>query len=189
MNLASSLPNQIHPMFKLHSLIAVAAVLAAGFTVSNTQAATPDFSKLAGRYKATYVLSSGSTNLSGNVTVTVAVPKNGRKAVIQIVGFGTVSGSPGTTYSLLGNHTLTTRHKITSDNIILAYIAQIPALPTKFAGSGNKFTFTLVSNSSVATGTMSYTLTFNGKRLSVLGTGTLSSTPTSVVLTGKKQGQ
>jgi hypothetical protein len=78
---------------------------------------------------------------------------------------------------------------INADNVLLAIYAQLPAVPTRFVGSGNKFTYTLASNSVLGNGVVSYTMSFSGKRLNIVGNGTLSSSPVSIVLRGKKQGK
>ncbi|MDD5199914.1 MAG: hypothetical protein PHC88_08925 [Terrimicrobiaceae bacterium] len=176
-------------MIPVKLLLGAAAAVAVGFAIPNAHAAKPDFTRLAGKYKSTYTLQTGATNVSGNVTVTVTVPSNGRKATIQILGFGTATSSPGTAVALLGNLTLNSKRVITADNILLALFFQLPAAPTHFSDSANKFAFTLAGGGGIGSGTMTYTLSFNGKRLSITGTGTFSSNPTSVTLKGVKQGK
>jgi hypothetical protein len=171
-------------------LLGATAALVFGMSfLPQAQAAKPDFSTLAGKYKATYQLTSGSTSIPGNVVVTVTVPKNGRKAAIQIVGFGSIGGTGS--IALLGNLVLKSNRSITADNALLAFYIQDPATPTRFAGSKNKLTFTLASNSvALGNSSIAYTLTFNGKRLSIVGNGFISGTsPISIAVTGKKHGK
>ncbi|MDD5199915.1 MAG: hypothetical protein PHC88_08930 [Terrimicrobiaceae bacterium] len=171
------------------SLLVAAVVSLAALVVPKAQAAKVDFSAFAGKYKSAYLLQTGGTTLSGNVSVTVTVPGNGRKAAIQIVGFGAISSTPSQLYVLLGNLTLSSKHTVVADNVILAFYAQIPA-SAHFAGSKNKFTFTLSSNTTIiSNAAIAYTLTFSGKHLSIVGSGTLGVNPVSVSLTGTRQGR
>jgi hypothetical protein len=173
-------------MNRSKSILTAAAVFLAAFPVSHSLAANPDFSELAGTYRATYGLTSGTTTLPGNVTVTIKVPENGSKANIQIVGFANAGGSG--VINLLGYLKLTSRHRITADNALLAFYVQAPATPTRFSGSKKQFRFTLTTATPpFSNTTMSYTLKFNGKRLSIVGSGTLNGNPTSVAINGRKR--
>lgn len=159
------------------SFLALALALAGMLSAS---AATVDFTKIAGTYKATYALSSGSTNISGPVTVLATVFNKGSKAKLAIFG----SANAGfANVALYGTIVLGPHNQVSSNNVLLAYFTLFPASNTKFSGVRSPLRFTL-TNSTLAS--IPYVLKFNGKNLSIVGSAVITGTPISVSVVGKK---
>jgi hypothetical protein len=158
------------------SLLAAAVVAAA--------AANLDLAKLTGHYRSSYTLVLGSTTVSGKVDVTATPMNGGSKVKLTILGFAGITSVPGS-YVLYGTHILS-KSTIKSDNALLAFYLQVPA-SARVTGSKTTARFTLANNASfIGTVSMSYTLKFAGKHLSIVGTGKLGSSPASISLVGKK---
>jgi hypothetical protein len=167
-------------------LAVLAAALALIVTPAPAHAAAVDFSKLYGTYKSTYSLETGGTVISGNVRTTVT--RQGSKAHMQIAGSGSVPGSPGVLVALLGNVVFAPNHVVKSDNVLLAYYLMIPA-SAHFTGSSGRFTFRLAASGAFLTADVTYTLRFSGRKISIVGTGTVSgSTPITITLRGTRVG-
>jgi|GEM_PF-2282646 len=163
----------------------VAAVVAAASASHHAQAANLDLAKLAGHYRATYTLVVGSTTVSGKVNVDATPMDRGSKVKLTILGFGGVSATPGS-FVLYGTHVLS-KSTIKSDNALLAFYVQIPA-SARVSGSKTTARFTLANNTGFvgSSVSISYTLKFAGRHLSIVGAGNLGSSPTTVSLVGRK---
>jgi hypothetical protein len=168
------------------------SVLLLAFTLGSLpiHAAGLKFSpELNGHYRGTLTYSSGGLAPTGSdFNVVVTVPKNGRQAKIAIDGFATVSQGPTTiSYAFLGNLKIAPNRTVTADNALLAFYFQIPA--TGRALGKKKLSYTLISNDpTVGNVTMTYTLSLQGKKLVILGSGTAGGAPTSVSLIAKRRG-
>jgi hypothetical protein len=158
----------------------LAAALALVGIISSASAATVDFTKLAGMYKATYTLVSGSTNITGPVTVLATVSNNGSKAKLTIFGSANAGFS---TIALYGVVVLGPHNKVSSNNILLAYFTLFPASNTRFSGMRSPLRFTL-TNGTLAS--IPYVFKFNGTKLSIVGSADLSGTPLTVSVIGQK---
>jgi hypothetical protein len=148
--------------------------------ISSASAATVDFTKLAGTYKATYTLLSGGTNITGPVTVLATVAKNGSKAKLTIFGSGNAGFAAIALYGVL---VLGPHNQVSSNNVLLAYFTLFPASKTQFSGMRSPLRFTL-SNSTLAS--IPYVFKFNGKKLSIVGSAVISGTPLTVSVIGQK---
>jgi hypothetical protein len=167
----------------------LATLVAAALLVSSApaHAATADFSQLYGVYKSTYSLETSGTTISGGVRTTVT--RQGHKARMQIAGSGSVTGSPGVLLALFGNLVFAPNHVVKTDNTLLAYYLMVPA-SARFAGSSKRFTFRFATSSSFLVADVTYTLRFSGRKISIVGTGTVSgSTPVTVTLRGTRVGR
>jgi len=160
------------------SFLALALVLVG--MISSASAATVDFTKLAGIYKATYTLSSGSTNITGKVTVLATVSNQGSKAKLTIFGTANAGFS---TVALYGVLVLGPHKQVSSDNVLLAYFTLFPASNTRFSGTRSPVRFTL-TNSTLAS--IPYVLKFNGRKLSIVGSTVLTGTTVTVSVIGQK---
>jgi hypothetical protein len=167
------------------SLLAAAVVAAASASAHHAQAANLDLAKLAGHYRATYTLVVGSTTVSGKVDVNATPMNQGSKVKLTILGFAGISSTPGS-YVLYGTHILS-KSSIKSNNALLAFYVQIPA-SARVTGSQTTARFTLANNTGFvgSSVSISYTLKFTGRRLSIVGTGNLGSSPINISLVGQK---
>jgi hypothetical protein len=169
------------------SFLAVLTTVIALFTISpRAHAAAVDFSKLYGAYKCTYSLETSGTVISGNVRTSVT--RQGSKANLQIAGSGAVPGSPGVLIALFGNLVFAPNHFVKTDNALLAYYLMVPS-SSHFTSSTGRFTFRFAASGGFITSDITYTLRFSGKKISIVGTGTISgSTPIKITLRGTKVG-
>jgi len=164
----------------MKSLIVTAIAVGSIFAASAAHA-RPDLAKLSGTYAATYHLQvSGGTDTSGDVTVIAVPASNGNKVKISIFGF---LGTP-LSQAIVGTFTLNSHNMIVADNVLLAYLVQLPARAT-FTGTHSPFTFALSNTTSGIA--MSYAMRFNTHRLSITGTGFSGVNTLSVSLIGEKQ--
>lgn len=164
-------------------LVVAAFVLAAGFFVPTSQARVK-FTNLTGIYQGTYRLTSKTSDLSGTVVVLAEQSNHGNKVKLSIFGYFGATSTPPPTTAMVGVITLNSHHVLIADNVLLAYVAKIPANRTTFTGDHSPLTFTLTNAD--GTWTMSYTLRFNKSRLSISGSGSLAGTATSVTVAGAK---
>lgn len=165
------------------------AVLAAAVTLlaisPHAHAAAVDFSKLYGTYKCTASLvASGTTITSSSMRITVT--RQGSKAYMQVAGPGSVAGSPGIAFALLGDLTFAPNRVVKTDNVLLAYFIMIPG-SAHFTSAPGRFTFRFAS-SSLIPADITYTLRFSGRRISIVGTGTGSGGSISINIRGSKIG-
>lgn len=157
-----------------------ALVLALVGMLSSTSAATVDFTKIAGTYKAVYTLTS-SPAFSGPVTVLATVSNQGTKAKLVIYGYANAGSSSLALYGVL---VLGPHNQVSSNNVLLAYFTLYPPSNTHFTGVRSPLHFTLSSSSLPAS--IPYTLKFNGKRLSIVGTTTIGGSTYTVSVVGEK---
>jgi hypothetical protein len=167
------------------TLLAAAVLAAACVPAHHAQAANLDLAKLAGHYRATYTLVVGSTTVSGKVNVNATLMDRGSKVKLTILGFGGITSTPGS-FVLYGTHVLS-KSTIKSDNALLAFYVQIPA-SARVAGSKTTAHFTLANNTGFvgSSVSISYTLKFAGRHLSIIGSGNLGTSPITVSLVGRK---
>lgn len=165
------------------------AALAAALLVPSApaRAATADFSKLYGVYKSTYSLETSGTTISGGVRTTVTW--QGHKARMQIAGSGSVTGSPGVLVAMFGNLVFAPNHVVKTDNTLLGYYLMVPA-SARFTGSSHRFTFRFAASGSFLTADITYMLRFSGRKISIIGTGTIGgTTPVTITLRGTRVGR
>ena len=166
-----------------HRLLA-AAVLAVGLNAlgftSAHAAAKPslDFSKFKGHYSGTWSLSVSGLTVPASVTVRVSVPKNGKVMTVFISGSGSIFGSTVPISTTLKFQART--RKLVSDAYLMGYFGPIATSTAHFSGKG-PFRATLSAapganlfGTSIS-GSIPYTIAFSKNKMSILGTGSVTS--------------
>lgn len=148
-------------------------------------AAKPDFSDLAGSYRAKYDANLTGTTVKGNVDIEISVPTNGSKAVMEVIGHARAE-SANLTVALLGRTTFKASKKMSTDNIFTAFYAKLPAR-SKFKGVGKRFRYNVtLTNSPAGSGEMSYVLKVGRRSISIVGNGSFASNPAIVKIEGTR---
>jgi len=143
--------------------------------------AAADFSKFEGTYQGNYSLVGSGMSYPGKLTAVVTPSKNGKAATVVL--FGSVTQG-GVTIASYGKFTLKSNRKVSSNSVLLGYIALFPA-SAKYAGQKDTFKFTLSAASVGAS--VNYTLKFTGKKLVLKGSGTIAGSPLTISLNAKKK--